>query len=572
MYNYLDNSQTHTNVIGSFIQDKNQDFKDGVKTLYEGFNSVAQLDGITDLVKIMKTEVLREDFKERLLGDVLKEEFDDPYYNLLPAKVEQLYENSMLELVAEAAGIGQMSPIVGVTPPMLKKNFLECHAKDIVMTEIPDKPIIKVDFERKFLKDKEGNKHYIPEIFYNDDYKEIAGKCKGKPIDASWYIKEGQVQNTEQDNELKEGIRIQDFNILEASGGSLTTRDSLGYDFGIVGVKILVDSDNVKIISGLDIQPDFGANNVFSYRIKTDNVEDIIVGQVDQYYGKVSVSSTAGKIVAVQFGGHLSNENNTESIELDREIERKEWKIGEAERINTGLTLEKIKDSKALLNIDLTAETIADMSTVLTQFEDSSILSFVDNSLETWKNKKELPFGYTDGFVEVGKFDCEPPSGSVATQSMWINTELKFRLNRLIDALKGKLKTSDIMFVVYGNPVNIALLQEDVRWIVDEETKVGGIQLDYKFGVMNSSKDRIHVISSMKVAKSKGIRIVAYPTSKETITFKNYKYSVNIENAYRNPLTPLTPNVMGASRYLTTEVLPIQGQLQLLNSGFGIGS
>lgn len=571
MYDYLNESQKHTNVVGSFTIDKNQDFKDGVKQLVEGFRGAGAIDPIDDLTKLLKAETLKEDFKERLIGDVLNESFDDPYFDLLPQKMEQLFENSMLELVREAAGVGQMAPIVGTSPFILKKNFLECHSKDIVMTEVPSKPIIKVDFERKFLKDKEGRKYYIPEIFYDESYKQVAGKAKGKAISDSWYVGEG-TEATGSEDHTTDAIRIQDLNILEESGGSLATRDSLGYDFGIVGLKVVVNNQVVEI-NGLDIKPDMGANNTFSYRVKAENggqkVEDIVLGQVDQYHGTVSVSCTGGKVIAVQFGGHLSNENNLETIELDRERERKDWMIPEGHRINTGLTIEKIKDYKALLDIDVTADVIADMSTVLTQFEDSDILTYLDDTFNAWKDKKELPFGYTEGFVETAKFSCEPPAGSVSTPSMWINSELKFNLNRLIDELKVKLKTNEIMFVVYGHPNNISLLQEDVRWIVDEGTKVGGVQLDYRFGVMTQNQTRIHVVSSLKVNKDKGLRVVAYPTSKETITFKHYKYSLNIENVYRNPLTPLVPNVMGTSRYLTTHVLPVQGELKLVDNGFG---
>ncbi len=465
MYDYLNESQKHTNVVGSFTIDKNQDFKDGVKQLVEGFRGAGAIDPIDDLTKLLKAETLKEDFKERLIGDVLNESFDDPYFDLLPQKMEQLFENSMLELVREAAGVGQMAPIVGTSPFILKKNFLECHSKDIVMTEVPSKPIIKVDFERKFLKDKEGRKYYIPEIFYDESYKQVAGKAKGKAISDSWYVGEGTEASGSEDHNTA-AIRIQDLNILEESGGSLATRDSLGYDFGIVGLKVVVNNQVVEI-NGLDIKPDMGANNTFSYRVKAENggqkVEDIVLGQVDQYHGTVSVSCTGGKVIAVQFGGHLSNENNLETIELDRERERKDWMIPEGHRINTGLTIEKIKDYKALLDIDVTADVIADMSTVLTQFEDSDILTYLDDTFNAWKDKKELPFGYTEGFVETAKFSCEPPAGSVSTPSMWINSELKFNLNRLIDELKVKLKTNEIMFVVYGHPNNISLLQEDVR-------------------------------------------------------------------------------------------------------------
>lgn len=559
MYDYLEEQQ-HTNVVGSFITDKNVDFKNGIKTMLESFRGAYNMDAVDDLVKLLKVDTLKEDYKERLMGDVISESIDHPYLSLMPAKLEQLFENTSVEIVKESA-VGQLAPIVGLSLPILKKNYLECHSKDIVMTEVPDKPIVKVAFERKFLKDKKGDKHYIPEIFYNDSYKEVLELSKGKPINDEWHEQP-----------------VQDLNILQLSGGTMETRDQIAYDFHIQAVQIettdAAGAVELKTVSGLNIAPDFAANGAFTYRVKAvggngETVEDIITGQLDSYYGKVSVSSTSMKIKKVQFGGHLSNENNLETVELDREREVKEWKIPDGQRINTGLTIEKIRDYKALFNIDVTTEVIADMSTVLTQVEDSEILSFLDNSINKWRGRKDLPFGYSDGFVESYEFSAQPPSNVFVTTSAWVDTELKFNLNREIDSLKEKLKTQDIMFVVYGNPANITLIQDNVKWIIDEDTKIGGIQLDYKFGVMTANKNRIHVVSSMKVPRTKGIRIVAFPLSKEVITFKHLKYSLNIENIYRNPFTPLTPNVMGTSRYLTTEVLPVQGEFLITNNDFG---
>ena len=66
------------------------------------------------------------------------------------------------------------------------------------------------------------------------------------------------------------------------------------------------------------------------------------------------------------------------------------------------------------------------------------------------------------------------------------------------------------------------------------------------------------------------MRIVAYPLTEELITFKHYKYSLNIENMYRNPNTPLIPNIMATQRYKTVELLPVQGSFKLTNNGFGL--
>lgn len=559
---YINNDdQAPARVIGSFAKAKNEDFRNGINSLMEGFKSQYGLDPLNNIRDILENDVLCEQYKEALIGDVLNDDYGDDYLNLMPAKIDQLFENSRSEIVQENYGVGQMSPIVGYTLPILKKNYIECHGKDIVMTEVPSKPVIKLAFERKFLKDKAGKKYYVPEIFYDESYKEVSEKAKGKKVSDKWYPEAG-------------ALPMQDLAIMNESGGAIETRDQLAHDFCIQAIKMNVDGEEV-IKTGLDIKPDYSSNNNITYRckhVKEDGtvVEEVLTGTVDYYHGLVTVATSGTLITQVQFGGHLSNQNNNETIEIDRERETVTWHIGEGERINTALTIEKIKDMKALLGIDVTPEAISDMSSALTQFEDAHIMSYLKNSLEVWRDKTDLPFGYTGGFVETARFSCVPPSTMAITQSEYIESELKFRFNRLLSELKDKLKTTDLMFVVYGHPTLIELFNASVDWKFDEGSKVGGIVLDYKFGVVTESGTRIHVVSSLKVPKEVGIRIVAYPTTDEQITFKHFKYSFNIENMYRNPLTPLVPNIMGTHRYLTQSLLPVQGQMLLEDNDFGI--
>lgn len=559
---YIDNNNdAPAKVIGSFAKSKNEDWKNGINSLMEGFKTQYGLDPLNNIRDILENDVLCEQYKEALLGDVFEADFNDEYLNLMPEKLDQLFENTKDEIITENYGVGQMSPIVGYTLPILKKNYIECHGKDIVMTEVPSKPVIKIAFERKFLKDKAGKKYYIPEIFYDESYKEVSEKAKGKKISDKWYPETG-------------ALPMQDLAIMNESGGTLETRDQLAHDFCIQAIKMEVDGAEV-IKNGLDIKPDYSSNNNITYRckhVKDDGtvLEEVLTGTVDYYHGTITVATSGSLIKQVQFGGHLSNQNNNETIELDRERETVTWHIGEGERINTALTIEKIKDMKALLGIDVTPEAIADMSSTLTQFEDAHIMSYLKNSLDIWKDKTDLPFGYTGGFVETATFNCVPGSTLAVTQSEYIESELKFRFNRLLSELKDKLKTTDLMFVVYGHPTIIELFNASVDWKFDEGSKVGGLVLDYKFGVVTESGTRIHVVSSLKVPKEAGIRIVAYPTTDEQLTFKHFKYSFNIENMYRNPLTPLTPNIMGTHRYLTESLLPVQGQMLLIGNDFGI--
>lgn len=155
------------------------------------------------------------------------------------------------------------------------------------------------------------------------------------------------------------------------------------------------------------------------------------------------------------------------------------------------------------------------------------------------------------------------------TQSAYLATELEFNINQLLQDLNQKLNRTDMMYVIYGNPKNVSLLKDRTKWVVDENTKIGGIQLVYKFGVLTNSDIRCHVVSSQKIPASVGLRVVAYPLTPEVITFKHYKYSMNIENTYRNANTPLTPNVMATQRYKTFENTPVQGRMEIVNNGFG---
>ena len=559
---YINNDdQSPARVIGSFAKSKNEDFKNGINSLMEGFKTQYGLDPLNNMRDILENDVLCEQYKEALIGDILNDDYNDPYLNLMPAKIEQLFENSRQEIIEENYAIPQLSPIVGYTLPILKKNYIECHAKDIVMTEVPSKPVIKLAFERKFLKDKAGNKYYVPEIFYDESYKEVSEKAKGKKVSDKWYPEEG-------------ALPMQDLAIMNESGGFLETRDTLAHDFCIQALKLNVDGEEV-IKQGLDIKPDYSSHNNMTYRVKHVKedgtvLEEVLTGTVDYYHGLVTIATSGAMIQQVQFGGHLSNQNNNETIEMDKERETVTWHIGEGERINCALTIEKIKDMKAMMGIDVTPEAISDMSSALTQFEDAHIMSYLKDSLEIWRDKTDLPFGYTGGFVETASFSCVPAQTLAIPQSQYIESELKFRFNRLLSELKDKLKTTDLMFVAYGHPTNIELFNAQVDWKFDEGSKVGGIVLDYKFGVITESGTRIHVVSSLKVPKEAGIRVVAYPTTDEQITFKHFKYSFNIENMYRNPLTPLVPNIMGTHRYRTESLLPVQGQLLLKDNDFGI--
>ena len=137
MYDYLDEGSQYS-VIGSFSTDKNADFKQSTKHLMESFTQAYQMDPVSDIASVLKIDALKESYKNLLLEDVRSFSTGDPYMDMMPAKLEQLVENSGLEILKES-GVMQLAPIVGISLPILKKSYIEGHAKDIMMSEVASK-------------------------------------------------------------------------------------------------------------------------------------------------------------------------------------------------------------------------------------------------------------------------------------------------------------------------------------------------------------------------------------------------------------------------------------------------
>ena len=117
------NEVNPTRVVGSFVESRNEDFNNQLVSINETFKGSFGIDPIEESLKIYKDDVIFEQYKEMLLGDLFDTQMGDRYLDLLPAKIEQLVENSKFEIVNEAYGVAQLSPVVGYTLPIIKKNM-----------------------------------------------------------------------------------------------------------------------------------------------------------------------------------------------------------------------------------------------------------------------------------------------------------------------------------------------------------------------------------------------------------------------------------------------------------------
>lgn len=580
-----------TRCIGSFNVTKDSEFKDRMKACYEGFRNTLHLNPFDRMKDILSNEAMYERYKSEMFSDVLESDCptsygsfgkgsNDEYIALHADKLSGILENTRKQLLQEASTTGVIEPIVGLTMPLLKKEYIANQFKDMMQVLVAPKPIIRYAYERRFLKNAKGDKMYFPECFYDGSYSEFTDATIGKPISNEWYPKTG-------------NLPIVDLNIMEESGGSLETRDALGYDFCIDAIKIEVPNDTATetvVVEGLKIKPDY-SSRTFRYELdvpsKKSTVETptkvYIMGMVDFYTSKTSISVTTTSAdatpLAVRFGGHLSNANNDIIVELDKERHNEEITISEKERLNTGLTLEKIKDEKALDNCDVTVELVSDMADVSAQAADSNMQRYLEDSFNKTKVIQTTqifqPMGYTFKFADEYEFDLAAPSTYMMPESVWRSEQLRYYFGRVISYLKTKLKDERVMFAISANSFVVELLSatdSGVRWVLDSSSQIGGVKLDYKFGVMTVDGTRLHIVATQKETIGKGFRIVAIPLTDTVITYRKYEYSFNIETNYRNPLTPNIPNIMCVQRYELIDILPFQSNVfikQYRENNFG---
>lgn len=591
--------------VGLFQPNVDTSFTDGLKAAFEATKDTTRCDAVQNFKELIQDDQLFESYRDLMFGDVLGDQavsegsttyaalsancennLDLGYMQLHNDKLDQLIENTR-SIMYEASTVGQLEPIVALTLPLMKKAYIKAAYKDAIPTITADKMLINIGYERDFLKDRNGKKYYLPDIFYpenEDEYRDVLKGTVGKEISNKLYPTSG-------------ALPFDKLNLLGESGGSLATRDVLGYDLmidrvvvkipaptsaadaldpttAVDGVDYSSTGEVTKTVTGIKIKPNY-QTATFSGEIRVPSLEkdsdgkrkednvDTITGVIEFYAGLVSIACTNGIVQKVGFSGHLSSANNDVGTELDRERRNEQIPIPEQERLNTGLTVEKIRDEKMLSNIDVTVETVSKLSDTCYQFKDTNTKLFLEDSFQTAVEDSagaRNPMGYNIRLADSVKFDLTKPSTYMLPQSEWRTTQLRYYLEKYIIQFVQKLKNSNIMVVLVANPTMVSYL-DDIKWVVDENTKVGGVKLDYKFGVTTIAGARIHVISTMKETFAKGFRLIGYPLTQEFITYRKYDYSFFIENNYRNMNTPLIPNVMVAQRYLNYEYLPLQSEM-----------
>lgn len=559
-----------TPTVGGFSLNTRQNDFDSVYT--EAANSLGSTDIRKDINTFIQSQEMIDTFKENLLSGFYSECVEDAtddaslLRNRLYNEVSQLYDNTIDDLVKESTRVGNLLPIKAVDLPLVVRQHAKCISKMIIDTEITKSPVIKKQIERTWVVDpKTGKRWQYPQCFFNDDYKAIFKAGKGLPIDTK-----------------KVNLPLFNFDIVEQlTDAAIPSRENITIDIQIDKVYL---EDGTEIVLKRPMRANLADGNwvggIVKQTVKNESdeeveVDDVLTGVIDWVSNTTTLTSASGQVKAVSFTGYLSNEKNERAVTWDYTREDLEWKIEDGFRTDIPYSLEQLEDAKALLDEDLYKKTYVNLNEILVQMEDSQILEYLNDMFEKYDGAVLNPLDFNP-FVTKRRFDCDSTIATVALPSEYIANQLKFEIDRFIIDIADTAKLEDVSFVIYGNPRWISLLDPKVNWVVRNGDMMGGVKLNYSYGVMTSGNTKVQVVSAMKIDAHtmNTIRIVPYPTNKDTITFKHYKYSTHIMTAqnsgYRSPDLPggSATYLMGTSRYVNAHVQGIQGDLGFDNADF----
>ena len=302
-----------------------------------------------------------------------------------------------------------------------------------------------------------------------------------------------------------------------------------------------------------------------AYGNVTSTITDTLFGGVDFVTGTVTVLAQEGNVTHVTLRGKIANRWNDRSLTTIRRVEPIQFVMPESgNRLNTPITLEDAADALVTQNIDIIADNVDMMGRTLAEFEDFEIRDFLDNSYNAQANAGSMAVGFLDSnsLIVKGHFDAMPYETFTNNITDWMKDSREY-FERVLAGLKTKLKTDEVVVVCYSHPNLVRFLQNGINWVFSDDTQISGMKISYNFGIYTSSQDRVHIVTSMYVPEDSGLHFVVIPTTKELITYKHFKYNAVIDRNYRDPVHPLTPNVMVTQRTLTCEVLPVQGRMTI---------
>jgi hypothetical protein len=490
-----------------------------------------------DIESIFTTNSLFESYKEKLT-----ENCDAQTADALNVMLDSVREECLLE------STGGVQPYASLTMPVLVKLWARLAMKYAIPTEPVTKPAFAVAFMKPYVFDANGDKQYLPEAI-NNTPETIVNKDQ---LTATVALTDG---------------KVEDYNLFTGLTGANTAKgDVVDRKFSIVAAgKAAVEESGTEGQAGYvpaseaktyktNIVLDINRRLYGEIFDSEGNHVDTIFGSVDLEKAKLTIATLKGAIDSVQILGWKSSESHTSAINVSFDIDRRDIEIGTGTHIEANVPLELLQDTKAMYDIDGTAEVVEIMSNVSAQKVDLDIIEFIQKAYTATESGN---FHYNKSF------DVYPKGNYALSPAEW-NEGLKKLIDYMAQSMKNDFKSYDGYFVVVGNPIDTMLIP-NVNWTFQNvNDEMNGVTVNYSLGAV-AGANRYSIISS-DLMTAGALYIFLVPTVDKYKTFVYYPYTFNVVNNYLNTRMQNVPSIMLTRRYTLEEFMPIIGKIDIVNN------
>ena len=318
MANLLNRFGQETRIIGNdHASNEDAGFKAEVKGIFESYAGQG-VDLTSDLPQIIARANDRREFEDQIMESFASDPMfndsrisHDVFYGNYAERFGLLLDNSLTSVAIESVTQGY-HPIVAYNPFFLKKQWVACIFKDVLMTEVPNSPVINLAFERRYIKTMSGEKYEMPDVFYDDEkMATLSEESQGIPMDAT--------------KEIALPLKNEDLLVADyfpAIGAIVDRAEMLNQSLEIAEVHFATADKWIPVHITADATTHAFPPKVISDGRATPET-DTLVGNVDFEGGRVTIVSTADKIDKIKMNGKLSNRWNERGLTVIRENELK---------------------------------------------------------------------------------------------------------------------------------------------------------------------------------------------------------------------------------------------------------
>lgn len=495
-------------------------------------------------VQRFSTSVVGQDFSDVLSDNQLFESYTNTLLEnfedvSLSETMGVMIENAREDILLENSLTG-IQPFHSLTMPILVKLWARLSMTEAIPTEPTDTPAFTVPFFKPYVMDKNNQKFYLPESINSVPDYIVELKTLTPEVEAD-------VNGKIVDYDLFTGIDVRDVDTVDRKFSVVKAYYSDAHNDEEAN---LVDLLSAKITLSGDSR--LYGQVKYPKNASGEIAEDTLIGSVDLAKGTMTLMSVSGKLQKVVIRGFVSSEQHSSATQVSFDVDRRDITIGTAEHIEANFPIEFLQDTKAMYDIDGTAQVVEVMSQVSSQKVDLDIIEFLDRA-----------YHGTDSAYERS-FDVYPNSDFAMHPNDWL-TGLRKTIDHLVQSMKNDYKTYQATFVIVGNPLDTTLIP-NVEWTFNSNVDtVGGVEVNYSLGA-TSGANRYKIISSDLIPQG-SLTVFAVPSDDKYKTFVYYPYTFNVVNqSYLNTVNPNIPNIMLTRRYALEEFTPIIGKVHIKNN------